>query len=119
MACSCSYSCGGSGNSIAAMRELKIQKVLEIIKSKTFNISIKNKNEEVDMGCGCNKNNNRNVRNTPAVTLNTTSSNRRIVSSAPPPTVTPENLANPSVMDQDRLRIERLRREAQRRALGR
>jgi hypothetical protein len=73
------------------------------------------------MACGCNKGR-RDTRgpSTPATVLNTMSSNRRIISSPSNGTV-PSNFTPPidNVMDQERLRIERLRREAIRRSLGR
>jgi hypothetical protein len=74
------------------------------------------------MGCGC-QGGKRDVRgNSNPVVLNTMSSNRRIVAAANnqlPSVPVSENLGTTNVLDQDRLRIERLRREAQRRSLGR
>lgn len=74
------------------------------------------------MGCGCSSGGSgkREIKSTPVV-LNTMSSNRRIISSQNASTASPvsENLGTPNIMDQDRLRIERLRREAFRRSLGR
>jgi hypothetical protein len=72
------------------------------------------------MGCGCSAGK-RDIKSGPATVLNTVSSNRRIIASANqnPPIPVSENLGTPNVLDQDRLRIERLRREAQRRSLGR
>jgi hypothetical protein len=76
---------------------------------------------EVFMGCGCSGR--REVKSVAsnASILNTMSSNRRIVSSSAPTISVPANeiVSNPTVLDQDRLRIEKLRREATRRSLGR
>jgi hypothetical protein len=74
------------------------------------------------MSCGCNKGKRDTRGSTPATVLNTMSSNRRIISSPSNGAVSTTNLTPPivdNVMDQERLRIERLRREAIRRSLGR
>ena len=56
---------------------------------------------------------------TPALIMNTLSSNRGTVSSTNPGLQLPIPSLNGNVIDQDQLRIERLRREAIRRSLGR
>jgi hypothetical protein len=66
------------------------------------------------MGCGCmNNKGNGGVKREVRPTLNTS---RRIVSTTP---TTVSDAVTPPILDQDRLRIERLRREAFRRSLGR
>lgn len=72
------------------------------------------------MGCGCSGGGRRDIKSGPATVLNTVTSNRRLISSPSqnPPVPVSENLGTPNVIDQDRLRIERLRREARRRSLG-
>lgn len=74
------------------------------------------------MACGkCGGNAPRNIRSQPkpAVIMNTISSNRGIVSANNPGLQLPAPFINGNVIDQDQLRIERLRREAIRRSLGR
>lgn len=73
------------------------------------------------MACGKCGGGHRPIRSnpTPAVIMNTMSSNRGTVSANNPGLQLPiPSIAN-NVIDQDQLRIERLRREAIRRSLGR
>ncbi len=71
------------------------------------------------MGCGCKQN--RTVRSSEAQVVLTPTRNRTLVPtnnvSAPAPQLVAQT--QPTSIDNDRLRIERLRREAIRRSLGR
>lgn len=69
------------------------------------------------MGCGCSKNN-RSVRTPSSQVLTPTGGRLMAAGQSLPPLSAAEIQQNPNVMDQDRLRIERLRREAIRRSLG-